>query len=190
MNAPTIAPEIQQEAARSLLERLSEKTALVRFFRYNASAKHGVPIDVPNTIAIGSTRTDTRTDTKTDTTKTDISQHTDDSNQPVQPVQQPVQPVQQPVQPVQQSGQTQPNISVNLSQPQQQSSGNDYLKGALLTLATLAGIGGAIAIGYMMAGSPDPAPPPAVQAPIQQPLDPMITQSPLQFLEDIGAHLP
>ena len=189
MNAPAIAPEIQQEAARSLLERLSEKTALVRFFRYNASAKHGVPIDVPNTIAIGSTRTDT---TKTDTTKTDISQHTTDGSDQKQPSQQtnqqPGQQVsQQPGQSGQQSGQAQPNISVNLSQPQAQSNGNDYLKGALLTLATLAGLGGAIAIGYMIAGSPDPAPPPAQ---VQQPLDPMITQSPLQFLEDIGAHLP
>jgi len=44
MNAPTVAQEIRNEAARSLLERLWEKNALVRFFRYNASAKHGVPI--------------------------------------------------------------------------------------------------------------------------------------------------
>ena len=44
MNAP-IADQIKAEAAKSLLERMAEKTKLVRFFRYNASAKHGVPID-------------------------------------------------------------------------------------------------------------------------------------------------
>lgn len=45
MVATTVPPEIHQEAARSLLERLREKTALVRWFRYNASAKHGLPIE-------------------------------------------------------------------------------------------------------------------------------------------------
>ena len=41
----SVATEIKQEVAKSLLERLREKTALVKFFRYNASAKHGVPVD-------------------------------------------------------------------------------------------------------------------------------------------------
>jgi len=44
MNAPDVSPVIKAEAARGLLERLWEKTALVRLFRYNASMKHGVPI--------------------------------------------------------------------------------------------------------------------------------------------------
>lgn len=45
MNASAVPAEIQQEAARSLLERLREKTALVRWFRFNASAKHGLPLE-------------------------------------------------------------------------------------------------------------------------------------------------
>jgi hypothetical protein len=35
---------VRVEAARSLLERMGEKNALLRFFRLNACAKHGVPI--------------------------------------------------------------------------------------------------------------------------------------------------
>lgn len=189
MNAPAIAPEIKQEAARSLLERLGEKTALVRFFRYNASAKHGVPIDSPRELAIGGTDSSTTSDTTTTTTTDTVN-----PAQPVQPVQ-PVSPTGGQNGQAGQAGQAnQPNISVNLSQPQSPSSGNDYLKGALITLATLAGLGGAIAIGYMLA-SPADKETPAVVAPaepIKEPVQetPKIQQSPLQFLEDIGAHIP
>jgi hypothetical protein len=46
MNAP-ITADIRRDAARSLVERLREKTSLVRLFRYNSAMKHGVPIDSP-----------------------------------------------------------------------------------------------------------------------------------------------
>jgi len=46
MNAP-ITADIRRDAARSLVERLREKTSLVRLFRYNSAMKHGVPIDPP-----------------------------------------------------------------------------------------------------------------------------------------------
>ena len=45
MNDPTLPTTVRAEAARTLLDRLWEKNALIRFFRYNASAKHGVPVD-------------------------------------------------------------------------------------------------------------------------------------------------
>lgn len=44
MTSTATPPELKTEAARSLIERLYEKTALVRLFRFNAAMKHGVPI--------------------------------------------------------------------------------------------------------------------------------------------------
>lgn len=60
----SIAPEIRQEAARSLLERLREKTALVKFFRYNASAKHGVPIEAERDITFSTPKAEPVVDVK------------------------------------------------------------------------------------------------------------------------------
>jgi len=45
MTDATLPEAVRIEAAKSLVDRLREKTALTRFFRYNASAKHGVPVD-------------------------------------------------------------------------------------------------------------------------------------------------
>ena len=151
MNAPTIAPEIQQEVARSLLERLGEKTALVRFFRYNASAKHGVPIDPPPAPIPHQTR--------------EIARRDNETNQLTQPT--PTQPT--PTQPA--------NVSVQLTQP---STTSDYLKGSLMTLATLVCLGAAGVVGYLLSNR-DSSPP-------QQPQQ--FVQSPFQFLEDMGEHLP
>jgi hypothetical protein len=182
MNAPTVTPEIQKEVARSLLERLGEKTALVRFFRYNASAKHGVPIDSPATTMPWTNTQDTTTK---DTTTTAVQQ----------PIQQPVQqPIQQPVQTATVTPQTLPSsISVNLTQPpqiQQQApvalaSTSDFAKGVLITLAALCGIGGAAYAGYAMANK-------APQQAEKQvaPEKPLFFESPYQFLEDRGEHLP
>ena len=70
MSAP-VSEQVKAEAARSLLERMSEKTKLVRFFRYNASAKHGVPIDsdtdVNITIPESQDKSQNETVTKTET---------------------------------------------------------------------------------------------------------------------------
>lgn len=193
MNAPTVAPEIQQEAARSLLERLSEKNALVRFFRYNASAKHGVPIDPPPSYFTGrseSTSTTTTTNqppsngvTIIDDAKNGQTGQTGQNGQGSTKVD---------------VAQVPPNISVNVAAPPAAaapaSSGNDILKGILYTLAALAALGGAIALGYAMSGGSSSdqtkAPTTTTSTDQQQQVEKRIIQSPLQFLEDIGAHRP
>ena len=171
MNAPTVTPEIQQEAARSLLERLGEKTALARFFRYNASAKHGVPIDMPTTWVQTRTQTsDTPPDTTPDTTPPpQVKPETPPAQTPIITTQQPA------------------SISVQLApQAQAQPQGsNDYLKGVLITLAALGGIGVAGVGGYMLANKQ----PVAAQAPVQAQKT-QEKESPLQYLEDLGEHLP
>jgi len=185
MNAPTLSPEMQHEAARSLLERLAEKTALVRFFRYNASAKHGVPIDSPSVNGLWKDRQ------TSETTATTATQPVQQQPQPVQ--QQPPQTTTQTINP-----QTVPaNISVNLTQPQptQQQpqaapqSSNDFLKGILISLATVAGIGGAGYVGYNMANKE-----PVKTEVVKETTQPKIEiqkwpESPLQFLEDRGEHI-
>ena len=45
MSTPSVTADVRREASRTILERMREKTNLVKFFLYNASAKHGVPID-------------------------------------------------------------------------------------------------------------------------------------------------
>ena len=166
MSAPTVSPEIQQEAARSLLERLGEKTALARFFRYNASAKHGVPIDLPTTW----------TPRQTPAPVPDPPVPTPQVK-PDPPAAQPTSAVVNAQQPA--------SISVQVA-PQPQGA-NDYLKGILITLASLGGIGAAGVGGYMMANRQ----PVAAQAPAQAPIQVQKAQeSPLQYLEDMGEHLP
>lgn len=188
MNAPTVAPEIRQEAARSLLERASEKLALVRFFRYNASAKHGVPIDSPREYDLSS-RTETTTTTTTDRPNNGVTVIDDKTDQGKTGTSVDV-------------GQTPPNISVNVapSPPAPAapvSSGNDIFKGVLWTLFALIGLGGALAIGYALAGPGESsnqnqtqAPPATTTTTQEQQTEKQIVQSPLQFLEDVGAHLP
>ncbi len=91
-----------------------------------------------------------------------------------------------------------PNISVNVAAPPAAatpaSSGNDILKGILYTLAALAALGGAIALGYAMSGGSSSdqtkAPTTTTSTDQQQQVEKRIIQSPLQFLEDIGAHRP
>lgn len=186
MNAPTIAPEIQQEAARSLLERLGEKNALVRFFRYNASAKHGVPIDPPNSIVFGgqpSENTTTTTNTSnTTTTQPGIGVNgTTGVNVPVKATEDTIRLARS----TENQTPNQPNISVNVAAPTAPATGNDnYMKGVLYTIVALAGLGGAAILGYVFAKPEVPTIAPTTSEPQQ------IPQSPLQFLEDIGAHLP
>jgi len=191
MNAPTVAPEIQQEAARSLLERLSEKNALVRFFRYNASAKHGVPIDPPPSYFTGrSESTSTTTTTTEQPPNNGVTVIDDTKNGQTGQTGQGTTKVD--------VAQTPPNISVNVAAPPAAvapaSSGNDILKGIIYTLAALAALGGAIALGYAMSGGKSSdqtkAPTTTTTTDQQQQVEKRIIQSPLQFLEDIGAHRP
>lgn len=137
-----IAETMKNEAARSLLERLDEKTKLVRFFRYNASAKHGVPIDPVREITIADPPQQTEPPAQTTTQTT------------VQPV-------------VQQNGMS------------------DVLKGVLATLAAGTVVAGSILGGMALSRTDDK---PAVQQTTQD--QPVYRESPFQYLEDQGEHLP
>jgi hypothetical protein len=144
MNAP-IADQIKAEAAKSLLERMAEKTKLVRFFRYNAAAKHGVPIDPNESFSISVPDTPV---------------------QEQQPVAQPA-----PVQP--QSA----NVTINGAAEKDSSS---WLKGILQTLAAVGALGAAVWGGSKLT---TPEPTASVNNQTYQ-------ESPYQYLEDIGEHLP
>jgi hypothetical protein len=149
MNAP-ISDTIKAEAAKSLLERMGEKTKLVKFFRYNASAKHGVPIDAEEPINFPTT--------------------TPEPTPPTVPI------VQSPtiIQP-----------QVPICQPIITQGGlGDKLKGVLATLAALAVVVASVASGLAIGKSGKPEQPPVMQQ--NQPY----MESPFQYLEDQGEHLP
>ena len=129
MNAPDVSPAIRAEAARSLLERLWEKTALVRFFRYNAAAKHGVPVDDREfTLAM-----------------------------PTQPAAaEPAAPQQsqpQATAPVVRS-QPEPKMFEATLQATDSQTSSPW-KSALATLAVLAGLGSSAAVGYLLSDPSD-----------------------------------
>jgi hypothetical protein len=146
MNAP-IADTIKAEAAKSLLERMGEKTKLVKFFRYNASAKHGVPIDAEEPINFP-------TPTPTPPTTPVVQSPT---------IVQPQVPICQPII-------TQSNLG-------------DKLKGVLATLAALAVVIASILSGLALSkwNTPEKS-----DSSIVQPY----MESPFQYLEDQGEHLP
>lgn len=146
MGAP-LATELKQQMAASLLDRVREKTAMARFWRYNACAKHGVPIDSIESEIL--------------TSSTPVEQQT-----PQQAFPQAI-PATVTVQPKSLSG---------------------TAKGALATLAVLTGLGGAGTAGYMLSKDKVADPPAAVvEAP--QPVG-RVSESPYQYIEDIGEHLP
>jgi hypothetical protein len=149
MNAP-IADQIKVEAAKSLLERMAEKTKLVRFFRYNASAKHGVPID-------------------SDDTSISFS---DPPPKPAEPEPKPVEPQPQPQPIVVESV-----IKCKDNEP-------DKTKGILQTLVAIAALVAAAWGGNKLAQLNN-TPQMDLQT-MQQPYQ----ESPFQFLEDQGEHLP
>ena len=160
MNAPDVSPAIRAEAARSLLERLWEKTALVRFFRYNAAAKHGVPVDDREfTLAMPTQPA---------------------AAEPVAQQQQvavPQQPVMAPVVRLQ----PEPKMFEATLQETDSRTSSPW-KSALATLAVLAGLGSSVAVGYLLSGPND------VQQVEQQSQNQIY--SPLQYIEDQGGHLP
>jgi len=158
MNAP-ISDQIKAEAAKSLLERLAEKTRLVRFFRYNASAKHGVPIDDDNI-----------------TIKIPDSEPTLD----VEPIkQEEVKPEPPKPEPVVQKEQTETKV---LQPVVVEKNSGDKMKGILQTLAAVAALAAAAWGGSQWASSDKDVPTTVIQQPYQE--------SPFQYLEDIGEHLP
>jgi hypothetical protein len=154
MNAP-ISDTIKAEAAKSLLERMGEKTKLVKFFRYNASAKHGVPIDAEEPINIPV------------------------PTQEAKPAAVVEKPAQVPAQP---TCTTLSPIIVSTGEK------SDMYKWILGTLAAL-GVLGASAYSGFKIGEQDTkevVPPTVVQQPIQD----VYRESPYQYLEDQGEHLP
>ena len=175
MNAP-VNEQVKAEAAKSLLERMAEKTKLVRFFRYNASAKHGVPIDAEK----------------------DIDIKLDDTPKEPEPRPEPAQNIVQIVKTDEcdksarereleaelerlknQSQETGTNNSTG--QQQQPAGWSDKVKGALQTLAVLGGLGAAGYVGSQMGKEEAPPQDTKVVAPYY---------SPYQYLEDSGEHLP
>ena len=163
MNAP-IDDQIKAKAASSLLERMAEKTKLVRFFRYNAAAKHGVPIDAESDgIYI---------------------KPTEPKEKEPEPVQQPPsQNVVQIVKTADETGTGQQGRQPEQTQTSTQPGMSDRTKGILQTLAVLCGLGAA-AWGGSQLGNTDEAPVKdnvKVTAPYY---------SPYQYLEDTGDHLP
>jgi hypothetical protein len=155
MNAP-ISDTIKAEAAKSLLERMGEKTKLVKFFRYNASAKHGVPIDTEESI--------------------NIPIPTEEAKPAPVVVEKPV--------PIQTQTVLSPLSPIIVSTGEK----SDMYKWILGTLAAL-GVLGASAFSGFKLGEKDTkevAPPTVVQQPIQD----IYRESPYQYLEDQGEHLP
>lgn len=159
MNAPDIPTEIKAEAARSLLERLWEKTALVRFFRYNAAAKHGVPIQ---------------------DREFELSRPA-----PLEPAPQPEGKPEPPVPAAPVAAPEPMPRPVTLAAPgsildlRQRDGMSDAVKGALIATVVLGGMVLSGVAGYFL--TTDPTAPAAPQA---------TPWSPLQFIEDQGAHLP
>jgi len=141
MSAP-VSEQVKAEAAKSLLERMSEKTKLVRFFRYNASAKHGVPIDSDDV---------------------NINMSSDNSDRPTMV-----------------SGAAPPpsEKTKEVVQPIVVDKG-DKTKGALQALGAAGALGAALWAGTKLSSSPEP--PKENQ---------QYNESPYQYLEDIGEHLP
>jgi len=159
MNAP-IADQLKAEAAKSLLERMAEKTKLVRFFRYNASAKHGVPID-----------------------NDDISISFKDP--PIKPEEPPIKPEEPPVKPEEPQPKTvvQPVVVGTTIESKNEGSDNK-MKGILQTLVAVAALVAAAWGGNKIAQLNN-TPQMDLQT-MQQPY----RESPFQFLEDQGEHLP
>jgi hypothetical protein len=156
MNAPDIPTEIKAEAARSLLERLWEKTALVRFFRYNAAAKHGVPIQ--------DREFEVRGEKPVPDQPPPLPEVTPIPDRPVEPVPRPVTLAA-------------PGSILDLRENRQGMS--EAIKGAAIAAVVLGGMVLSGIAGYMMTKDPPQTPTPQATP-----------WSPLQFIEDQGAHLP
>ena len=147
MNAP-IADQIKAEAAKSILERMAEKTKLVKFFRYNASAKHGVPID-----------------------------NDDVSIDPLQPTpESKVEP-----EPKAESKTNETTTIIKDTKVVEKKDG-DQLKGILQALAAVAVVAAALWGGTKLAQSTSPTNNQSITQPY--------IESPFQYLEDQGEHLP
>jgi len=138
-----MTPEIQREAARSLLERFKQKAAVVKFFLYNSCAKHGVPpidlepVDLPEGEPQGSA------------------------------------PLSEPVRSTM-SATTDAASSAAGQAPK-------WAKFALAAVLAANGLGASAYIGWALS-SGEPQQPPAVNQ--------HDWQSPFQYIEDQGGHLP
>ena len=148
MNAP-IDEQIKAEAGKSLVERLREKTNLVKFFRYNAQAKHGVPDTNDSDITISPSNVITPVQ------QTNQKNETESSKTVVQPV------------------------VVN-----NKDEGGEKMKGILQTLVAIASLVAAAWAGNQLF-SLNKTPTPEKEVVIQP-----YQESPYQYLEDIGEHLP
>lgn len=156
MTSTAVPQELKSEAARTLIERLMEKTALVRLFRYNAAMKHGVPYhdtDVPAR----------STETSQDTKASVVIQ----------------QAATRPQEPVTRTSDSEPTQAA-------QTAAEPWWKPWLLPASLLAAGSLATAGGYLATQSG------ADTHTIEQVQshDGIWYESPLQYIEDQGGHLP
>lgn len=175
MNAP-VNEQVKAEAAKSLLERMAEKTKLVRFFRYNASAKHGVPIDDEKDINITpeERKESAQQEPVAAQNIVQIVKTDDDDRARIAELERQLQAER-----ARQSQQPTPTTGDGHKESSQLS---DKVKGILQTLAVIGGLGAATYAGSQL-GKSDEAP--KDQQKVQAPY-----YSPYQYLEDNGEHLP
>lgn len=168
MNAP-VNEQIKAEAAKSLLERLAEKTKLATLFRRNAAMKHGVPFGDEREIEI------TPNECATQEPQPEPSQNvvqivkTDgDNDDRIARLEQELEKARQPV---------------DTAQAPQTTTMSDKVKGILQTLAAVGALGVAVWGGSQFIGDDDKG------NDKQQQVMPYY-ESPYQYLEDEGEHLP
>ena len=164
MTSTAIPPELKTEAARSLIERLLEKTALVRLFRFNAAMKHGVPIK-DREITVQPTQ---------EIVKEVVREHQSPAQQPQQS---------------RQAQQAQPQPQQTVSPASSQSAGDAWWKSLVLP-ASLLGAGTLAAAGGYLAGTGNSSDKQSAPAEAGVVVRETMHESPLQYIEDQGGHLP
>jgi len=188
MGAPDVKEQVKAEAARSLLERMAEKTKLVRFFRYNASAKHGVPVDDEKDITITPNNTQKQESVPAQNI-VQIVKTDDDDDDRIARLERELEAERQLREQQERDNllreqqerdrQAQPANTGN--QESSPSTMSDKVKGILQTLAVLGGLGAAGYVGHAATNGDSKDGEPKVQAPYY---------SPYQYLEDTENHLP
>lgn len=180
MNAPNVNEQVKAEAAKTLLERAREKINLVRFFRFNASAKHGVPIEDEKDINIAPNETSEQPQPEPAQNIVQIVK-TDDDDERIARLERELERERQLRE---QQSQSQPPTTGG--QQESPKTMGDKAKGILQTLAVLGGLGAAGWTGYALSnGDADKQVNGDQPAHISAPF-----YSPYQYLEDTGEHLP
>ena len=199
MNAP-LEPAMKRELVRSMLERIRGKNAIVRFFLRNACAKHGTPYDEGDIDVSFATLSEfAQAQSLPDNRGGGMPETPDTPVKPAEPPRQPekspeprqepqTQQVHQPAPPQQQPASMAPSVEPQpaAGTAQEQKGPSSAAKKALAALVVAGGVGGSAATGWMLGQGGDNA----GQQAAAQPAAEQRWQSPYQYLEDVGAHLP